>query len=441
MTNLKTKAEFFKYLKNTAWMMLEKFFNLGLGILASILLARSLGPEDFGIYNYALSLISVAIVFSHLGLAGIVVKELKNNPEQEQDIINTVVSLKFISACLSFSLLLIFVLLNEENNKAFFAIIIMGFAILTQPTEAINLWFQSQVKAKYASLAQIYGNALGNLAKIIVAITGMSVLFAAAAHSLQLASVAAFIYIIFIKKKAWSTHLKFSLKGSKKLLTQGGLVFLGSLSAVIYLKVDQIMLANMLGQESVGLYAAASKLSEAWYVIPTILMASIFPKMIEKRNLNLEEYEIFLQNILNFLFFMALILILFVSVYSEKIVHILYGSTYDQSASVLTIHIIATAFIFMRALVSKWIIIEELYVLSLVTQGFGAIVNIALNFYLIPIFGIDGAAWATLISYSIASYFSLAIHPKSRILFMMMTKSILYGWITTINLAYIKIRQ
>ena len=185
--------------------------------------------------------------------------------------------------------------------------------------------------------------------------------------------------------------------------------------------------------ESVGQYAAAAKISEAWYFIPGIIMASVFPKLIEKRKEAPEAYYYFIEKLLRLLFLMAVFLVLGALLFSDIVINILYGDEYTNSIGVLQIHIVASFFVFMRALVSKWIIVEELFVFSFVSQGLGALVNVVLNILFIPRFGIEGAAWATVISYSIAGYISLAVHGRSRRLFLIMTKVMVYGWTLSIK--------
>ena len=120
---------------------------------------------------------------------------------------------------------------------------------------------------------------------------------------------------------------------------------------------------------------------------------------------------------------MALLLAIFVSFIANDLILLLYGKEYEMAGSILSIHIWAGIFIFMRALFSKWIIIEDVLIFSLITQGFGALTNIVLNLILIPQYGVYGAAIATLISYAMASYFVLAFYTKTRNIFWMMTKA------------------
>ena len=107
------------------------------------------------------------------------------------------------------------------------------------------------------------------------------------------------------------------------------------------------------------------------------------------------------------------------------IIRYLYGSQYERAGAILTIHIWAGVFVFMRALFSKWIIMEKLLLFSLVSQGSGAVLNVVLNLLLINRFGGLGAAIATLVSYAGASYLVLFFCPRVWPVARMMTKSIL----------------
>lgn len=431
---LRSSSELLRYISNTAWMLGEKIITLGLGLLATVLLARSLGPDGFGIFNYALSVVGLASVVSHLGLSGIVVKELKSRPDEQFQIINTVITLKWLAATLAFLCLIAGSFLSKSEGGSYLGVIaIIGLILILQPTEVFDLWFQSKVEAKFGALAQVIGGLVGNLLKILVAVLGLTVTYAALAHLTQMLIIAALLYLFYRAKRPKNENFHLSVRGAVPLLKQGAWIFLGSISAVVYLKIDQVMLAWIHGVEEVGQYAAAARLSEAWYFIPSVIMASIFPKLIEKKLQSSDEYYRFMEKLFGLLYLMAMVLILFAFIFSEYVISILYGEAYSASASVLKIHIVASVFVFMRALISKWIIVEELFVFSLISQGLGALVNVILNIILIPQYGTEGAAWATVISYAVAGYFSLLLYRKSRGIFILMSKVMSYGWILLIK--------
>ena len=111
---------------------------------------------------------------------------------------------------------------------------------------------------------------------------------------------------------------------------------------------------------------------------------------------------------------------------SDQIIELLYGSQYSEAGSVLMIHIWSGVFVFLAVANERWIICENLQKFLAINTIIAAIVNIGLNYILIPKFGIEGAAWATLISYCIAGYLCLLIWKKTRTSFINLTKSLLF---------------
>jgi O-antigen/teichoic acid export membrane protein len=199
-----------------------------------------------------------------------------------------------------------------------------------------------------------------------------------------------------------------------------------AITATIYLKVDQIMLGVMTGPEDVGIYAAASQLSEVWWFIPLMLMASLFPSLISLRQKDKAAYHERLASIFAGLGWFGIALAAFVALSAPWLVRIVFGPGFEESVVVLRIHVWAMPFLFMRAALSRWIIMEGVYIVSLITHGAGAITNIVLNLVLIPRYGPVGAALATVVSYSVASFFSLFVYQGTRGVAGLMTRSVVF---------------
>ena len=160
------------------------------------------------------------------------------------------------------------------------------------------------------------------------------------------------------------------------------LVF-SSISSVICLKIDQLMLGEMSSMSELGNYAVAVRFSEVWYFVPAIIMTSYFPKLISLKNKSTEKYEGYLQALCNKLFVISLGITIFMVLVSEVLITILYGDIYIGAAEILVVHIFGSIFIFMRALFSKWIVNEGVYKFSLLTNALAAVVNVILNIFLL----------------------------------------------------------
>lgn len=174
------------------------------------------------------------------------------------------------------------------------------------------------------------------------------------------------------------------------------------------------MIGSMAGTDQAGIYAAASRLSELWYVFPATLAARYYPDMIKAHQQGWQPYYLKLRRFAMLFFCSAFVIAVIMSVSSPWIINLLFGDTFSRAVDVLRIHIWAGCFIFVRYLISQHLLITEQEPLSLLSHGVGALLNIALNFWLIPTMGIVGAAWATLISYAYASFFFLFFAASTR---------------------------
>lgn len=159
-------------------------------------------------------------------------------------------------------------------------------------------------------------------------------------------------------------------------------------------------------------------------MVPVALMGAVFPALWQRRT-DAAAYERSLQASLDLLFALALLLAVLVQLIGRPLVHWLFGAQFDASVPVLQIHIWAGLFVFMRALLSRWLLAEDLLRFSLLTHLSGAVMNVLLNLWLIPGYGAVGAAIATVISYACAGWLALFVMPRTRPMGRMMARSLL----------------
>lgn len=403
----------------------DKIAALGVGFLVTAVIARYLGPKDFGIYSYAISTAALFAAAGHMGLSGLVVREIVKKPDERGVILGTTLGLKFIGMAVGYLVLLIYALSYEGLGSIGFTMLaIAGAVLLFRPFDVIDFWFQSFVQARYVAVARISGLAFASGLKLLFAFLGASVTYIVTANLIQAIVVALVLILIYkVRSNLKFSEWNFSWPKAKELFNQGWVVYLGSIFSVIYLKVDQVMLRWLEGAEAVGVYAVAAQLSEAWYFVPSAIVASFFPKLIKLKENDSERFNIRLQQLFDLLFVLAVGVAIIMTLLSGWLIDFFFGQHYLESASVLVIHVWAAVFVFMRAAFSKWILIENALVFSLITQGAGALMNVILNYFLIPKFGAQGAAYATLVSYSFSSFFSLLIYSKTRSVFFMMVRT------------------
>ena len=143
------------YVHNTAWILGEKVLSLGLGFVATVLVARYLGPEGFGTLAYATSLVALFGISGHLGLHGLVVREIVKQPALRGETLGTTAVLKLLGVLVGYLLLLLYAAAYEGIGTVGFSLIaIAGAALLFTPIDVVDYWFNAFVQARYVSIAR-----------------------------------------------------------------------------------------------------------------------------------------------------------------------------------------------------------------------------------------------------------------------------------------------
>jgi O-antigen/teichoic acid export membrane protein len=414
-----------KIIGNINWLVLERVLRNLLALFVVAWVARYLGPEQFGLMNYALSFVALFSALSIMGLNGITVRNIVSNPENKEEYLGTTLLLKFFG---SLSMLIISVigiaLIEPDNTSVQLFVLIVALGYIFKSFDTIDLWFQSQVQSKYSVFSRSIAFVIISILKIGLVITQAPLVAFVLMYALD-NLLAALLLIYLYHKKVTFSFFEWQVKYDvmKSLLKDSWPLILSGIAVMLYMKIDQVMIGNMLGDPQLGVYSAAVKLSEAWYFIPMIVSGSVFPAILntrkKSRELYLERMQMLYDSFTSFTIFVALI----TTFIAPFVIHIIYGVEYIEAAAVLSIHIWAGIFVFLGVASSKYLVAENLTKISFYRTFIGAITNLTLNFILIPEHGILGAAIATLISQMLSSYVLNALFKKSKIAFIMQSKS------------------
>lgn len=411
---------------NTGWLVFERVVKLLIGIFAIALTARYLGAERFGTLTFSLAIVALYAQVATLGLNSIVTRDLVEDPKAESAVLGTAFFLRgaggLLASCAALGTIL---LLRPADSVSLLLVAVYSLGTIFRTLEVLDFYFQAHVQSRFVAAAKLLGTAVNAGLIISLVAVGSTIVWFAAAKTTELAVFTLALLTIFVFRGNRPTRWRFQLHRAKAMLRQSWPLILSGFGAVIYLKLDQIMLGQMIGDHAVGIYAAAAQLSEAWYFLPIAIASSAFPNLIKLRSRSPETYEGALRAIFGLLGWLGILIAVFATMLASLIVHTVYGSEFLESAPILAVHIWACAFIFMRAALSKWLIMEHLYIFSLLTHSAGAFVNIALNLVLIPSLEGLGAAIATVVSYTFASYLALFLHPRTWPIARLMTVSII----------------
>ena len=433
MLNIKTQIDdlasrkgFMRYFKNTSWLMGERILRMAVGLFVGIWVARYLGPERFGLFSYAQSFVGLFMAIATLGLDGIVVRELVKDQSKQDALLGTAFILKLIGAFIVLLLLFFTVNIISTDAQTKLLIIVIASATIFQSMNVVDFYFQSKVLSRYVAFTNTFTLLISSAVKVWLILNGAS-LSAFAWVVLFDSVILSLGYIYFYLKignriKQWS----FDKALAQSLLKDSWPLILSGIVISIYMKIDQVMIKEMLGAEAVGQYAAAVRLGEAWYFIPMVIASSLFPAIIEAKKQSEKLYRERLQKLYDLMVWIAVAIALPLTILSDWVVGMLYGEQYIQAGSVFMIHIWAGIFVFLGVASGKWLLVENLQKYAFLRTFVGVVVNIILNIVLIRKFGIEGAATATLVSQIVAAYLYDLFNEKTRCVFYMKTKSVFF---------------
>lgn len=416
-----------KYGSNLIWTFVEKFLSLISVLIIGVLLARYLGPEKFGVLSYSQSFVAMFSFLISLGLDGIIVREIVKAPHKTSAIISTSFSMKIIALL---GVILLINLLSFRFNDEFeikLIISIISLNLLKEPFNVFANYFQAIVKIQKISLVIIISKIALIILKLLLIYLKYSLISFVIVDSAVLVLAAIFYFILYVKHRniKYKDILKFDRKISIKLLNDSWPLMISSGAIMLYMRLDQLMIKNMLSLEELGLYSVSVKVAESWYFIPMLVSSVMYPLLIEaKKNNDLYTHR------LKQLFFSCIILSLSFSflifIFSDFIIEILFGKLFSGSVITLSILSIGGVFVGMGYVNGKWMVIENFTKLSLIRNVVGLVINIILNLYLIPKYGVIGAAFSTVMSLAFSSYFFFFFTKKTRKIFYLQTKSIFY---------------
>jgi len=309
--------------------------------------------------------------------------------------------------------------LRPEDTLSKLLVAILGSIMLFRFSDVAFYWFESQVLSKYIVWVQNGCFLIFAVIRVGLIVSNAPVLAFALTTAAEALMVAVIILFMLGLRGPNLNKLRFSLLRAKTLLEDSWPLLLSSMAIMVYMKIDQIMLGQMLGDDAVGIYSAAVRISEVWYFIPMMIVTSVFPAILEAKKRDATQYLQRIQRLYDLMVWLSVPIALPMTFISTPIVVALFGPAYAESGAVLAIHIWASVFVFLGVASSQCFVAENRQILSFQRTLLGALVNVILNFVLIPDFGPIGASVATVVAYAFAAFFADVMQKETRQTFAM----------------------
>jgi O-antigen/teichoic acid export membrane protein len=447
---------FYRLMSNASWLIGEKVVTLGLRFLVSVWVVRYLGPELYGVYSYAMSLVFLLGAFASLGLDSIMIRQLTRGRHPERTVLATGWVMRAGAGLVVFGLLAAFVMQTEERALTQVVVLLVGGQLVLQAFKVFDLWFQARILSRYAVWVRTAAVVVYAGAQIVFVVTDRPVTwFAALVTGYVALQMVGFLgaYLRVSRTTGAATdegattkdeaakeaaakdeaakdeavagpwRVQPSLAG--EMMRDAWPLILSSLSVSIYLKIDQVMLSHMVGDAAVGVYATAVKLSELWYFIPMAVAGSVFPVIVRMRDrADVATYQARMQTLYDLMALLSYAVVLPVTLVAGPLVMWLFGDSYAAAGDVLRVHIWAFLFASLGTAWGRWMIAENRMRLFMVSTAASAVVNVGLNLVVVPRFAEVGAAWTTLASQVAAAYGASLVVPVLRPAFRQMSKAI-----------------
>lgn len=409
---------------NISWLLGERMIRMGLLFVVNLYLARQLGPLNFGILCYASSFVSIFFALAALGLDALVVRELVRTPQNRPQLLGTAFGLKLGGALLSGGAMAITTQVLPHDALTQQIIVVIASVMLFQAFNVIDYYFQAQVQSKFVAQALLIQLLISVGSKGALILLQADLIWFAAVYLLDgmvLAALLSLSYHYYASPMGQRWHWQTPL--AQQLLKASWPLLLSALVTALYLKTDQILINFLLGPTSVGVYAVAAQLSEAWYAVPVVISASFFPAIVAAQG-NPADYKAKLQTLLNGMVVIAVVIAIPLTLLSDWIIAWLYGAAYSAAAGVLKIQVWTAVFVFLGIASQHYLVAEQLTHLAFFRTVLGLATHWGLSYILIQQFGIIGAAWAALTGAMVSFYWAHALFPATRPLFQMQCQAL-----------------
>jgi O-antigen/teichoic acid export membrane protein len=417
-----------KYFENAFWLIFEKGFTLFVGMVVGVYVARYLKPETFGLLNYAISFVGIFSAFSTLGMDQIIVRELAKGTGKRDDLLGTGFVLKAAGSVALILLMIGTMFFMGHDSFTNTLILIIAFAEIFKAFEVINYFFQSQVQSKYVIQIQLLINLFLSFAKLgLVLVHAHLIWFAIIIVVGTILNAVGFLYAYQKRAgtpKAWQFHKPLAFQ----LLKESWPIALYGIALHIQARIDQVMLGKMLNNYEVGQYSVALKFIEIFGFVPMILMNTFSPAVAKAKATSEELYQHRLVNLYRLMFTTFLIVAVPIYLFAEDIIKLLYGFEYQAAGYLLSLFALRLFFSNMGVGKSVFIINESLFKYSLLTVVIGAVVNVALNYLFIPIYGTVGSIIASMLSFTASIFLVDLFFEKTRFNQRLMFQGIFSFW-------------
>lgn len=380
--------------QNAKWIIGCKIVQSLLQFVVGMLSARYLGPSNYGLINYAASLVAFAVPIMQLGLRSTLVQEYVQNPEKEGEIIGTSVAMNFVSSVACVIGVTAFSMVANPGEKTTVVVCALySTSLMLQSIETLQCWFQAKLLSKYSSLAMLCSYVVASAYKIYLLASGRNVYWFALSHAVEYGATG--LLLLFTYRRVGEQKLKISFPTAKALLAKSRYYIVASLMVVAFNSTSSVLLKLLINEQENGFFAAAVTCAGMTGFVYNAIVDTARPVVLECRNKSKEAFEKSVASVYAIVIYLSLAQSIVFTIFGRIIIKMLYGEAFLPAVPVLQILIWQLAFSIAGSVRNIWILGEEKHNVLWIINLCGAVANILGNILLIPLWGACGAALAS----------------------------------------------
>lgn len=416
-----------KVFKSISILSLENIFRIAVGFFVGVWVARSLGPEEYGIFSFILSVIMLVTPFYTFGTDEYLVGHLVKDRENKNSYMTSALLLKIFGGFISISLLLMyaFFAVREDDVDVWNYIFLFSFIMFFRSLDVFDNWYQSLVEAKKVSLVRSFVIGIAAALKLLGLYYALGWKYFVLISGLEIALLeVGYVFVFFIVDRQ-KLFLSFDRSILSDMLKKSRPLMLLMFLDFALMRLDQIMIREFLGDSALGKFSVAVKLVEIWRFLPVAICTSLYPSIVasfqdqtQYKNKVVKSYSI--------MFWLALSFVGSIYIIAGPLVEHLYGEKYLDSILYLKMYSVLTFFSFFIFARTKILAIEKLSSIGVLISTISIVLNVVLNFYFIQKFQVMGAIYSSLLSYIVPNVIFSVVHEGIRRNTLYFIESIFY---------------
>jgi PST family polysaccharide transporter len=378
---------------NSAIQLAGRMIALAAGIATSVALGRHLGPDVYGQYVYAITYLGLFVVLSSFGLDTLAVRDLAISPDRTDAILSTVLTLRIGLAALSIPLALLSLLLTEPTTELRVLIALTSPILLTSALGVVGAVFGARLETQYRVVGELVQPLLFVAAALAIVATGRGIVAVVVAYVLSY--VASSLAMLALSRRFARPRLRLEGAYARRLIAASIPLGLAAVFYQLYYRVDILILDSLQGSSAVGIYGVAYGFFGQAPAFFSLIATSLFPVLVGQAQRGSAALAATIRRSAAMAAGLGIAATLATSLAAPRLLELMYGHAYDGAGSALAVLGLALPFSFCTYVVNYAMVALDRHQTIWRVNAAAALLNVALNWLLVPGLSYLGSAYAT----------------------------------------------